>query len=173
MPAPIHRIYNSAMPTTGPMTARATAAVAGTVRTMLQVQPGAACRVIGWGYSGDAVAASNTTLELIETDAIPATALTAHVAANIVKYNCPGGDAALLTYGTGATGFYQTGTAPTEGTITTTRPFDQHWENGLYFQNYYPLGREPEVLKDKFLRIRATPGGAVLVNLLVYVDLEF
>jgi hypothetical protein len=173
MPAPCFQIWNSATGAlTAPPTLQPTAATI-SVRTMLQIAAGAnaALRPIEWGYVLNAVPAAPVDLELIDTGAVPATALTAHVAAGIHKVNYGGaGQASQVQLGTGLTGF--AAAAPTEGAITATRLMDYHRENGLYLNKQYPLGREWELPAGNFLRVRATPSSAATVNIAVYVTYE-
>lgn len=174
MPAPCYIAWNSA---TGALTAapvaQATAATA-TVRTMLQIAPAAtitAIRVIEWGYTFSTAPAAPIAMELVDTGLIFATGLTAHVAAGIHRVNIPKGDASSVQLGTALTGYNVAG-AGAEGTITATREFDFHYENGLYLNKQYPLGREFEVPAGNCLRIRATPGSAAALNLACYVIWE-
>jgi hypothetical protein len=173
MPAPCFIAWNSATGAlTAPPTMQPTAATV-TPRTMLQIAPATAnnpIRVIEWGYVLSAVPAAPVSIELIETGAIFASALTAHVAAGIHKVNVPSGSGSSVQLGTALTGY--AAAAPTEGTITATRLFDFHVENGLYLNKQYPLGREFEVPVGTALRVRATPGSAVAVNMAVYVIWE-
>lgn len=174
MPAPCFIAWNSATGAlTGPPTAQPTAAVSGTVRTMMQIAPAAAVnpiRIIEWGYTADNLPAAPFRIELIETGTVFATALTAHVAAGIHKVNVPSGAGSSVQLGTGLTGYASA--APTEGTITATRLLDYHYENGIYVSKQYPLGREFEIPQGTALRVRATPTSAAAVNLAIYVMWE-
>lgn len=154
---------------TGPPTAVATSATSGTVKTMLQIVPGAAqkIRIIEWGYTFDSAPANNVRVEMVETGAIAAT-VTAHVAAGIVPYNDASGGTSGVQLGTALTGY----TASAEGSITASRLLDHHYESGLYYSKQFPLGREPEVGIGKVLRIRATPTSSAAVNILVWVIWE-
>lgn len=172
MPAPCFIAHNNA---TGALTAAVAAqptAATVTPRTMLQIAPGAstAIRVIAWGYSLSAIPGALPIIELIDTQSIFASALTAHVAAGIHKWNVPAGQASTVQLGTALTG-YAAG-APTEGTITATRLLDFNPENQLYYKMQFPLGREPEIDAGKCLRIRATPGSAIAINLNCWVQWE-
>jgi hypothetical protein len=174
MPAPCFIAYNNATGAlTGPAATQATAAVSGTVRTMLQIAPATttAIRVIAWGYSFDVVPASNARVELIDTGAIFATGLTAHVAAGIHKYNVPAGTASTVQLGAALTGYNVAGAAA-EGTITATRLLDYRYESGLYYQIQFPLGREPEIPAGNALRIRVTPTSAAALNFVGWVVWE-
>ncbi|WP_433568079.1 hypothetical protein ACQP1O_42760 (plasmid) [Nocardia sp. CA-151230] len=174
MPAPVYSCWNGATGsiTTGPVATQATGATSGTARTMLQIQTASttSIRVIEWGYTFDTAPTNNVRVELIDTGTVAATGLTAHVAAGIAKVNVPSGAASTVSLGTGATG-YSAGSS-TEGTITTPRLLDYHYENGLYYVKYSPLGREWEVPAGNVLRVRATPTSAAAVNISVWVTWE-
>jgi hypothetical protein len=111
-------------------------------------------------------------LELLDTGTVAATGLTAHVAGSIQKWNVPTGAASSVQLGTALTGYTNSAAATSEGTITATRLLDFHTETGLYLNKQYPLGREVEVPAGNILRIRATPGSAAAVSILVYVVWE-
>jgi hypothetical protein len=157
---------------TAPPTAQPTAAVSGTVRTMLQIATSTAnqIRVIEWGYAISVLPAAPVAIELVETGTILATGLTAHVAAGIHAVNVPTGAPSTVQLGAGLTGY--AAAAPTEGTITATRLLDFQWENGLYLKKQLPLGREPEVGVSRSLRIRATPTSAAAINMACYIVWE-
>lgn len=139
------------------------------IKTMLQVTASAATPliVVEWGidFDGSALATPGA-VELIDTFAIPATALTAHVAAGIQPFNEATQSALDVVLGTGATG-YASG-APTEGTITQTRTLDTHLVDPVNnWSLQWPLDREPEVPVSHNLRVRVTFGTAT--NALCYV----
>lgn len=170
MAAPVFIAWNAATGAlTGPPTAVATAAVSGTVKTMLQIVPGTAqkIRILEWGYSFDVAPTANVRMELVETGSVAAT-VTAHVAAGITAYNDASGGTSGVQLGTSLTGY----TATAEGTITASRLLAHQYENGLYFKQQFPLGREPEVGIGKVLRVRATPTSGSAVNVLTYVVWE-
>jgi hypothetical protein len=128
-------------------------------------------QIISWGYTLDAVpGGTGGTIELIETDT-GATGLTAHVAAGIQPL-WPGIPASLLTLGAGATG-YSTGSAPTEGTVSTSRTFDTDQippTAGAVEVNYdyqFMPDERPIANISKFVRVRATFNAAV--NALAWV----
>lgn len=175
MPAPCFRAYNNATGAlTGPPATQASANVAGTVRTMLQIAPATAnnpIRITEWGYTLDTPPTTPCRIELVDTDTVFATGLTAHVAAGIQKVNVPAGSASSIQLGTALTGYNVAG-AGAEGTVTTTRLLDYQYENGLYFKKQFPLGREPEIAIGKCLRIRVTPGAATAVNITCYIEWE-
>lgn len=174
MPAPVYSAWNGASGgiTTGPLALQATGATAGTARTMLQIATASttSIRIIEWGYSFDAAPANNVRVELIDTGTVACSGLTAHVAAGIHKVNVPTAAASTVQLGTALTG-YSTGST-TEGTITTSRLMDFHYENGLYYVKFSPLGREWEVPAGNILRIRATPSTAASVNMTCWVNWE-
>lgn len=173
MPAPCFIAHNNATGAlTAPPAAQATLATTNP-RTMLQIAPNATApgiRVVAWGYSLDVQPASNPRVELIDTGAVFASTLTAHVAAGIHKWNKPSAEASSVQLGTALTG-YAAG-AVTEGTITATRLLDYNYENGLYFKREFSLGREPEIPPGNCLRIRVTPTSAAAVNILCWVMWE-
>lgn len=173
MPAPCYQAWNQDTHALTAAPGLQTTAATVTVRTMLQIATAStvALRPIEWGYVLSAVPAAPVALELIDTGAVPATGLTAHVAGSINKVNVPTGAASSAQLGTGLTGYTNSASA-TEGSITATRLLDFHEENGLYLNKQYPLGRECEIAAGNFLRIRATPGSAAAVSLLVYVVWE-
>lgn len=164
--AKIYATYNYAAPTTAAPTPVTTGTA---VKTMLQLAMPSTlqARVVEWGISFDGATATNVpgTIELIETDV--AATVTAHGATGIVKLNGPNDAASLATLSTTATGF----TASAEGTITASRTLDSQLVNptGSYFKQF-PLGREPEQLVSKFLRVRVK--FAVAVNAICYIVWE-
>lgn len=145
----------------------ATSAVSGTVKTILQLKPGAGkIRVIEWGYTFDTPPAAPVRVELVETGTVFATVTT--IGSGIRPYNDTTGPSSLASAGTSATGF----NASAEGTITASRLLGYQYENGLYFKQQFPLGREPEVNAASALRIRATPTSAAAVNMQCYIMFE-
>lgn len=152
---------------TGPPTAVASSAVSGTVKTILQLKPGTPkIRVIEWGYTLDTAPSTPLRVELVETGTVFATVTT--IGSGIRTYNDVTGVASQAAAGTSATGF----NASAEGTITASRLLGYQYENGLYFKQQFPLGREPEVNGASALRIRATPTSAVAVNIMPYIIWE-
>jgi hypothetical protein len=163
----LYRIGNHPMVTTA-APVKVTTGTA--IKTMLQVQTSAATPllVVEWGidFDGSALATPGV-VELIDTFAIPATSLTAHVAAGAQPFNEATQSALDVVFGTGATGFAPAG-APTEGTITQTRTLDTHLIDPVNnWSIQWPLDREPEVAVSRNLRIRVTFGTAI--NCLCYV----
>lgn len=157
-----YKAWNSAMVTTpiAPVTT-------GTAtKTMLQIATPATrmFTIISWGYEMDQLPTTTNIgrIELIETDV--AATVTAHVAAGVQPL-MPNVPASLATLSTSATGY----TATVEGSITTTRTFDQDLilgasavgaSAGMYEYQFMPDER-PVVNISKFLRVRVTFGSAV------------
>jgi len=130
----------------------------------LQFKPSATvvARIVEWGISFDgSSAATPGKVELLESDV--AATVTAHVAADITKYDSDalsGGDPTtnLIQVGTSATGY----TSTAEGTTTVARLFDlQYIAPTNQYVKQFPLGREPVLQVSKFARIRVTFGTAV------------
>jgi hypothetical protein len=141
------------------------------IRTCMQLSTSATMQleVVEWGISFDGSAAATPGLcELVNTVAIPATALTAYAAADVVKLSSPvGGVATGLTLGAGNSGFSPAG-ATTEGTITATRQADtQLLPPTAPYIKQFPLERGPEIMLSEFLRVRITFG--TTVNYIAYV----
>lgn len=165
MAAKIYKTYNGASPTTAALAPVTTGTA---IKTLLQLAMPATeqARIVEWGISFDgSAAAAPIKVELIETDV--AATVTAHVAAGLVKLNAPNDVASLATLGTAATGY----TASAEGTITASRLLDaQLVAPTNQYVSQYPLGREPEALAGKFVRIRVTAAAAV--NAVCYICWE-
>lgn len=139
---------------------------AATIRTLLQVKPGATqfFKIKSWGISFDNTTANTPAkVELIETDV--AATITAFVAADITKIDAEAlsaGDPttnifALTTTGSGY------GSGGGEGSITVVRNLDGPQflapTGSYYFQ--FPLGDEPVIQPSKFGRIRVTAPASV------------
>jgi len=135
------------------------------IKTLLQVKPGAttALRIVEWGISFDGSAAATPgKVELIETDV--AATVTASATADITRYDpdaIANGDpvTALIAVGTTSTGY----TASGEGSITAVRNLaaPQLIAPTTQFIQQFPLGREPIIQNAKFGRIRVTFGTTV------------
>jgi hypothetical protein len=170
MAAPCYIIWNADQSAlTGPYTGTATSATAGTVKTILQLRPGTStkARIIEWGYGFDSTPAAPVRVELIACGTIYATVTT--IGTNGIRMlNDSTGSASTAQIGTTHTGFNASG----EGTITATRLFAYRYDTGLFFQQQFPLGREPEIPADNSLRIRATPTTSVAVNMVAYIVWE-
>ena len=69
MAAPCFIVWNAdTSAATGPPSTTATSATSGTVKTILQVKPGAGkIRIVEWGYTFDAAPAAPVRVELVET----------------------------------------------------------------------------------------------------------
>jgi len=161
----------------GPMQTTAAFAVVATgtsIKTLLQVKPGAttSLRIIEWGISFDGSAAATPgKVELIETDV--AATVTASVAADITKYDADAianGDptTALIAVGTTSTGYTSSG----EGSITAVRSLagPQLISPTTQFIQQFPLGREPIIQNAKFGRIRVTFGTTVNAYCYMFVS---
>lgn len=144
------------------------------IKTMLQVKPGATvtAKILEWGISFDGSAAATPgKVELIETDV--AATVTAAAAADFTKLDSDalmGGDptTALFSVGTTSTGY----TASGEGSITAVRNLagPQFIAPTTQFIQQFPLGREPVIQAAKFARIRVTFG--TTVNAYCYMVLQ-
>jgi hypothetical protein len=163
----LYRAWNGPAPTTASQAAITTSTA---IKTMLQVSTPAGfdITIMAWGFSMDgATAAAGVQWELIDTDTVAATGLTAHTTSTVHRINNPTGPATGVTMGTGNTGYSTT--APTEGTITTTRVLDSAFvqPTGAYVHRW-PLGQEPIIGVSKFVRIRVKAAAAV--NALCWID---
>ena len=150
---------NSAMPTTA---ANAPAATVSGCRTYLQIATPATrgLSLVSFGVQFSGAVTVATTVEAIDTAAVGASVLTAHVAAGVQPYGKEAlqgtAPVSAMTLGAAATG-YAPGTA-TEGAVTATRtgkveiiPIggqDYEWE--------WSFGREFCVGPSRFLRFRIT-----------------
>jgi hypothetical protein len=143
------------------------------IKTLLQYKPSATVvgKIVEWGISFDgSAAATPIKVELVETSG--AATVTASAAADITKLDAAalaGGDPTtnLIPVGTTSTGY----TASGEGTPGTCRIFDlQLLPPTSGYVKQFPLGREPVVQVNTFLRIRVTAGAAV--NAYCYVIVE-
>jgi len=151
----------------GPPATVATSAVSGTVKTILQLKPGAnKVRVVEWGYGFDATPSQPVRVELVETGTVFATVTT--IGSGITRYNDVTGAVSAAVAGTAATGF----NASAEGSVVASRLLAYTYENGLYFKQQFPLGREPEVNAGAALRVRATPTTSSASNMFCYIVWE-
>ena len=151
------------------------ALVAATIKTMLQVVPGATVcvRIVEWGVSFDGSAAATPgKVELIETD-VGAT-ITQTVTNDITKYDeeaLLGGDPVTALFDCSST--TKTGyNASAEGSTTALRNLagSQFIAPTNQFVEQFPLGERPVIQAGKFCRIRANfPAG---VNGYAYMILE-
>lgn len=168
MAAPLFIAWNAdTSALTGPPSTTATSATAGTVKTILQIKPGAQkFRIVEWGYGFDATPTGPVRVELVETGTVFATVTT--IGSGILKYNDVTGPASQAVAGTSATGFNASG----EGSITASRLLGYNYDSSLFFKQQFPLGREPEVNAASSLRIRATPTASAASNIWAYVIWE-
>lgn len=167
----LYLIANGASPTTA---AQVPVTTGTSIKTLLQVKPSATnpIKVVEWGISFDgSAAATPIRCELLQTDV--AATVTAAAQADIVKFdpqavaNSGNQTTNIIQVGTSSTGY----TATAEGSITAVRMFDvQFIAPTNQYVKQFPLGREPMVEVDKFLRIRVTAGAAV--NAYCYVIVE-
>jgi hypothetical protein len=167
----IYQLYNGAMQTT----AAAVKVTTGTaIKTLLQLKPITACRIIEWGVSFDgSAAATPIEVELIDTGTVFGT-VTAAVAADITGVD---GEALMqgdptslhISVGTSATGY----TCTSEGSITAVRNLSgpQLIAPTNQFVIQYPLGQEPLCKAANAVRIRVTAGAAV--NAYAYMKVAF
>lgn len=169
MAAPTFFAANGPMPTTAAPTMQATGTA---IRTMLQIATPSTnkIRVVKWGVLLAVIPTAPVTCELVDTAAIAATGLTAHVAAGVQPYGDTGAAASMMTLGTGATG-YSPGSAVTEGTIVATRQGDMQILTAENRHNWeWSLGREWEINVSRFLRVRMTT--ATTINAYTYIVWE-
>lgn len=150
---------------TGPPTAVATSATSGTVKTLLQIKPATKIRVIEWGYTLDSVPIAPVRFELVTTGTVFATVTT--IGSGVIPYN-DFGAVSSVEAGTSATGF----NSSSEGSVTASRLLAYHYENGIFFKQQFPLGREPEVQANQALRLRATPTSNAAVSVQPFIVWE-
>lgn len=166
----LYKIFNGPAPTTASQAAVTTGT---TIKTLLQVKPGATqqVRIREWGISFDGSAAATPGIvELCVTDV--AATVTAHAAGGLHKY-----DAAALASGDPTTDKFAVGTTSTgytasgEGTVGAVRQGDvQHIAPSNQYVFQFPLGAEFVVNPGEFLRIRVKFAAAV--NAICYVLAE-
>lgn len=154
-----YRTFNGPMATTA---AQQKVTTGTAIKTMLQLAtPGTRqIQLISWGFTLDAAPSAAGQVELIQTDV--AATVVAHVAAGVQPLD-PNAPPSLLSLGTSATGY----TASAEGSITATRTFDVNLvpptagtTDVNYVYQWMPDER-PIIAVSRFLRVRATFGGAV------------
>lgn len=149
-----YTVWNGPAPTTA---GQLSVVVAAGVKTMLQLATPAdmPIRLVGWGYSIDAVPAGIGEVELLGADV--AATVTAHVASGIINDD-PNGPGSRLTLGVSATGY----SATVEGTIGVSRVFDAQkipvsaGATDLNYDWLWPYNSGPIIAVSKFLRIRTT-----------------
>ena len=164
---PIYLIQNAPMQTTAAPSGVATGT---SIKTLLQLKPTVPIKILEWGISFDGfTAAAPGRVELIETDV--AATVTAFVAGDFTKVR-PVDDApaasTYLTLSTSGSGY----TSSFEGTTTSLRNLDatQFIAPTTQYNKQLPLGMEPLVSINQFLRIRVH--FAASVNALCYVKFE-
>ena len=174
----LYLIPNGPSPTTA---AQALVQTGTAIMTHLQVHMGDSYasnpKIVEWGVSFDGdptevAAAGNIACELVTTNTVACTGMTAHVAAGInkIKDSEPTpADNFPFAFGVGETAFSD-GTV-TEGTILETSHKDFQFVSpaGLYVKQF-PLGREPDFLAEDFLRVRIT--SPIDVGCYAYVVIE-
>lgn len=173
--AKVYWVHNSAMATTAAPVKQPTGTA---IRTMLQLAPNYAIKVIEWGVSFDASAAATPgEIELVDTSTVFATMSTALVANDIQPWSDPNAAANTagstgLPLGIGSTSLSGFATAAvTEGSTTASRMLDLQLVSPTnQYVKQFPLGREPEVPAGHALRIRMTFG--TTVNAYAYVLFE-
>ena len=158
--------WNGPMPTSA---AQVPVTTGTAIKTLLQIATPSTrgIQLVEWGISFDgSAAAAGIECELLDTGAVPATSLTAHVAAGVQPFNDSGAPASLMTLGTSATGYNTSGGA--EGSITAVKMFDaQSVQPSTQYIKQWPLDEGPDVAVSHFLRVRVTAAAAV--NALCYV----
>jgi hypothetical protein len=143
------------------------------LKTHIQIATNAtnnAIRVVEWWTEFDgSAAATPVRVEMIRHTGGAQTTLTAYVAGDIAKANDPNAPASSIQLGTALSGYSNT---TTEITPTTVSNLATHFippTSGIYIQ--YPLGREPEVQVNAFMRMRTTLTGSA-VNAYIGVTWE-
>jgi len=133
-----------------------------TLKTVQQIAPTKKIRVLEWGFHFLSVPSSPVQVELIQTD-VAATV----TAGTVSRYNDVTGDTSDVTVSTSGTGF----NASAEGTITATRLLSQKIYQADFAQQF-PLGREPEVAANTYLRVRAKQSTGSSLSIVSYVIWE-
>lgn len=153
---PVFSLGSAANPTTAAIVAIATGT---TIKTLLQVATPSTTelRIVAWGISFDAAAATAIKVELLQTDvAATVTSVTP------TPWSNPLGPASLCVGGAALTGV----NASAEGTITATRVLDEQMVTSAYAYEF-SQGREPAIPISKFLRIRVT--AAITTNAFCFI----
>lgn len=150
-------VQNGAMPTT----ARIPLVTTGTsIKTMLQIKPATPIVIIAWGFSFDIIPTALVSVELLTTGTVGVAALTDFVAADITKWD-GGATTSAISLAAEASGYTS---SSTEGTITATRVLDYQPTWAQSYSTQFPLGREPGMDANDFLRIRVTTATAINMN---------
>jgi hypothetical protein len=155
----MYTVYNAPMATTAAM-AKVTTGTA--IKTMSQLATPSTrqIQIIAWGFTIDDLPASDSIVELLDTDV--AATVTAHVASGVQNTD-PNGAASLLTLGTSATGY----SASAEGAVANTRTHgvkllgQTAGETDSTWSYQFMPDERPIVAVSRFLRVRATMGSAV------------
>jgi len=141
------------------------------IKTMIQLATNAtnnAIRIKQWWCEFDgSTAATPIEVELVGHTTGPVTTLTAYNAADVAKVNDPNAPATSLQLGAALSGYTATAEVTPTGTV---RNIESHLvppTGGILIQ--YPLGQEPEVPVNAFLRVRVTAGAAVFA----YIGVTF
>lgn len=114
-------------------------------------------KVVSFGIEFATALTVACTVELIDSGAIGATAMNAHVASGVQPYNSDAqGGASIMTLGTGATGWWKASQG--EGVITSIRTAHNKILpiGATSYEWEWSLGREFFVPVSHFLRIRTT-----------------
>lgn len=163
-----YRMWNGPMPTTAAQVAVTTGA---TIKTLLQIKPFIAIRLLEWRISFDGYSAAQPIkCELLETGTVFGT-VTAAVDADISRVGSPSdqvvASTAGITLGTSATGY----TCTSEGSIVASRVFDAEFVAPTnQYVNKFDLLELPLVSAGSALRIRVT--APVAVNALCSIKWE-
>lgn len=158
-----YQLFNGA---TAALTAAMPTVTTGTsLKTMLQIKPTTSIAVIAWGYSFDAVPSAPVTVELLTTGTVAAT-VTAFASGDVVKFDDAGAAASAISLGVSASGY----TATAEGTIVSSRLLACRREMAQSYESQFPLDREPGVIANDILRIRATTATAIGMTCWVTIE---
>jgi len=175
MAAKTYIVYNCTQPTTAAPVKQPTGSA---IRTMMQLRfaTGYHARLIAWGCSFDGSAAATPgQVELFENTAA-ATMSTAYAAGDVMPFSDPnatantaGAGGAPLNLSTTTSGFMTA--SGTEGTVAGYRGFGS-WliAPTNQFDYQWPLGREPEIVPQNYIRVRVT--FAATVNMSIYIIFE-
>lgn len=158
---------SAVMPTTA---ANATTATGVTIKTMVQVSTPStrSIRVVAFGVEFANALTAACTVELVDTGTVPATGLTAAVAAGVQPYGLEAqSGTSAMTLGTGNTGYWVAAAAEGSTTSTRTGKYKIMPVGATSYEWEWSLGREFAVPPSHFLRVRLTT--ATTVNALTWV----
>jgi len=175
MGAKTYQVYNCAAPTTAAPVKQPTGSA---IRTMMQLRfaTGYHARLVAFGCSFDGTSAATPgQIEVFENTAA-ATMSSAYAAADVMPFSDPnavantaGSSGAPLNLSTTTSGFATA--AVTEGTVAGYRGFySQMIAPTNQFDYQWPLGREPEIVPQNYIRVRVTFGATV--NMSIYLIFE-